>query len=140
MWMHGWRHQRRRGLRTWIIMMIQRSPRNGAEIMAEIETITQGWWRPSPGSVYPVLEDLTKEGLINKREDARYELTSKGKESIEWPFGMPNRQPQGVEEMLNEITNYVSYLEDLNKSDRARIEPHRDRINRIADRLSDLTR
>ena len=140
MWMHGWRHQRRRGLRTWIIMMIQRSPRNGAEIMAEIETMTQGWWRPSPGSVYPVLDDLTSEGLINKREDGRYELTSKGKESIEWPFGMPNRQPQGVEEMLNEITGYVSYFEDLSKSDRTRIEPHTDRIKRIADRLSDLTR
>ena len=140
MWMHGWRHQRRRGLRTWIIMMIQRSPRNGAEIMAEIETMTQGWWRPSPGSVYPVLDDLTKEGLINKREDGRYELTGKGKESIEWPFGMPNRQPQGVEEMLNEITGYVSYFEDLIKSDRARIEPHTDRIKRLADRLSDLTR
>jgi len=121
-------------------MMIQRSPRNGAEIMAEIETMTQGWWRPSPGSVYPVLDDLTKEGLINKREDGRYELTSKGKESIEWPFGMPNRQPQGVEEMLNEITGYVSYFEDLIKSDRARIEPHTDRIKRLADRLSDLTR
>jgi DNA-binding PadR family transcriptional regulator len=140
MWMHGWRHQRRRGLRTWIIMMIQRSPRNGAEIMAEIETMTQGWWRPSPGSVYPVLDDLTKEGLINKREDGRYELTSRGKESIEWPFGMPNRQPQGVEEMLNEITGYVSYFEDLNKSDRTRIEPHKDRLKRIAERLSDLTR
>src|SRR5881396_2729455 len=85
--MHGWRHQRRRGLRTWIIMMIRRSPRNGAEIMAEIETMTQGWWRPSPGSVYPILDDLAKEGLIKKRDDGRYELTGKGNESIEWPFG-----------------------------------------------------
>ncbi len=140
MWMHGWRHQRRRGLRTWIIMMIRHSPRNGAEIMNEIETMTQGWWRPSPGSVYPVLDDLAKEGLITKREDGKYELTSKGKESIEWPFGVPTRHPQNIEDMLNEISGYISYFEDLNNSDRAKIEPHKDKIKGIAGRLIELTR
>ncbi len=121
-------------------MMIRRSPRNGAEIMDEIETMTQGWWRPSPGSVYPVLEDLTKEGLISKREDGKYELTTKGRDSIEWPFGAPNRQPQGVEDMLNEITGYVSYFEDLNKSDRTKMDPYRERVKGIVTRLAELAR
>ena len=140
MWMHGWRHQRRRGLRTWIIMMIRRSPRNGAEIMTEIETLTQGWWRPSPGSVYPILDDLANEGLIKKREDGRYELTSKGSDSLEWPFGAPNPRPQNVEEMLNEISGFVSYFEDLQKSDRTRLEPYKQRVREILERLSELTR
>ncbi len=140
MWMHGWRHQRRRGLRTWVIMMIRHSPRNGAEIMNEIETMTQGWWRPSPGSVYPVLDELATEGLINKRENGKYELTSKGKDSIEWPFGVPTRQPLNIEDMLNEIGGYVSYFEDLNHSDRAKIDPHKDKIKGIAARLAELTR
>ncbi len=121
-------------------MMIRRSPRNGAEIMDQIETMTQGWWRPSPGSVYPVLDDLTKEGLISKRDDGKYELTTKGKDSIEWPFGVPNRQPQGVDEMLNEISGYISYFEDLGKSDRSKMDPYKDRIRGIAARLTELTR
>ena len=121
-------------------MMIRTSPRNGAEIMSEIETMTQGWWRPSPGSVYPILEDLTKDGLIRKRDDGRYELTSKGKESIEWPFGTPSPRPQSVEDMLNEISGFVSYFEDLNRSDKPQLAPHKERIKGIADRLSELTR
>ena len=120
--------------------MIRTSPRNGAEIMSEIETMTQGWWRPSPGSVYPILEDLGKEGLIRKRDDGRYELTSKGKESIEWPFGAPSPHPQNVEDMLNEISGFVSYFEDLNRSDKPQLEPHKERIKGIVDRLTDIIR
>jgi len=120
-------------------MMIRRSPRNGAEIMAEIETMTQGWWRPSPGSVYPILDDLAKEGLIKKRDDGRYELTGKGNESIEWPFGAPNPRPQSVEDMLNDIGGFVSYFEDLQKTDDSQLEPHRKKIRDIVDRLSKLT-
>ena len=121
-------------------MMIRRSPRNGAEIMTEIETMTQGWWRPSPGSVYPILDDLANEGLIKKREDGRYELTGKGSDSLEWPLGAPNPRPQNVEEMLNEMSGFVSYFEDLQKSDRTQLEPHMQRVREILERLSKLTR
>jgi len=107
--------------------------------MAEIETMTQGWWRPSPGSVYPILDDLAKEGLIKKRDDGRYELTGKGNESIEWPFGAPNPRPQNVEEMLNDIRGFVSYFEDLQRTDSSQLEPHRQRMRDIVDRLSKLT-
>jgi DNA-binding PadR family transcriptional regulator len=108
--------------------------------MAEIETMTQGWWRPSPGSVYPILDDLTKEGLIKKREDGRYEITARGTESLDWPFGAPSPRPQNVEEMLNEIGGFVSYFEDLQKTDKARLEPHMQRVRELADRLSQLSR
>jgi DNA-binding PadR family transcriptional regulator len=47
------------------------------EIMDEIENMTQGWWRPSPGSVYPMLDEMVKDGLVKKREDGKYELTAK---------------------------------------------------------------
>ena len=36
-----------------IVTMLASSPKNGVELMDEIERMTQGWWRPSPGSVYP---------------------------------------------------------------------------------------
>jgi len=119
-------------------MMIRRSPRNGAEIMTEIETMTQGWWRPSPGSVYPILDDLTKDGLIGKKEDGRYELTVKGRESIDWPFGTPNPRPQSVEEMLNEISGFVSYFEDLQKTDKSQLEPYKQKMREVRNRLEQL--
>jgi DNA-binding PadR family transcriptional regulator len=129
---------RRRGLRGWIISILAGAPKNGAEIMDEIETMTQGWWRPSPGSVYPLLEQMTQEDLLRKRDDGRYELTPKAKEEIEWPFGMPGRRAQTVEEMVNEIVGFVSYLEDLNRSDRSKLMPVRAKIKDVADRLAAL--
>lgn len=134
----GWEMRRRRGLRMFVISMLERSPKNGAEIMDDIEVMTKGWWRPSPGSVYPLLEALVQEGLIGKRDDGKYELTQKAKEEMGWPFGFHGAQPRTIEDMLKEIGGYVSYFEDLNKSDKARVEPHKDKIKAIAERLAAL--
>jgi DNA-binding PadR family transcriptional regulator len=136
MWHFGWETKRRRGLRTWVVSMLERSPKNGAELMDEIELMTKGWWRPSPGSMYPLLESMVQEQLIRKREDGRYELTQKTKEEFGWPYGSHGAQPRTVDDMLKEIEGYASYFEDLSKSDRTRIEPYSDRIKNIAERLA----
>ncbi len=68
---------KRGGLRAWILALLRQSPKNGTEIMDHIEMASQGWWRPSPGSVYPLLEELSRDGFIRKREDGRYEMTEK---------------------------------------------------------------
>src|SRR6267143_904119 len=81
MWGHRhWGGMRRGWLRPWVISMIGRSPKNGAEIIDEIEKMSWGGWRPSPGSIYPLLKDMVDEGAIRQREDGRYELTDKGKD------------------------------------------------------------
>jgi len=129
---------RRRGLRMLILSMLSASPKNGVEIMNEIEEATRGWWRPSPGSVYPLMEQLTTEGLVKKREDGRYELTDKANEQLEWSFGPPARKPQTVEDMINEMGSFVSYFEELNSSDRTKVSPHVDRLKKLAERLSSL--
>jgi DNA-binding PadR family transcriptional regulator len=137
-WPFGWEIRKRRGLRIWVISMLERSPKNGAEIMDEIEMMTKGWWRPSPGSVYPLLEGLVKEELVRKRDDGKYELTQKAREEIGLPLGMQTGQPRTVEDMINEIGGYVSYFEDLSRSDKSRIDPHKDKIKMLVDRLSTL--
>jgi DNA-binding PadR family transcriptional regulator len=139
MWAFG-EMRKRRGLRMWVITLLERSPKNGAEIMDEMEMMTKGWWRPSPGSVYPLLENLVQEGLIKKREDDRYELTQRTKEEIGWPYGLHAGQPRTVEDMLKEISGYVSYFEDLTKTDKSRIEPHKDKIKSIAERLAAVSK
>src|SRR5487761_794790 len=134
-----WRKIRRGWLRPWITSMLGRSPKNGAEIMDEIEKNSWGSWRPSPGSVYPLLDEMSQEGLITKRDDGRYELTEKGKQESEWSFGMPFRQgPYSVENMLGEMKSYVSYFEDLAKSDPTKLKTYNEKIKEIADRLSKI--
>ncbi len=140
--MWGMRH--RRGLRMWVLSILARGPKNGAEIMNSIEEMSQGWWRPSPGSIYPLLESLVQEGLVAKRDDGRYELTPTGRQSMEmpwgpWgPWGMRGPQAPGVEGVLSEMAGYVSYLEDVARSDPAGLGRNRDKIRSLADRLSAL--
>jgi DNA-binding PadR family transcriptional regulator len=134
----GWRGGRRRGLRTWVLVMLQRSPKTGAEIMNEIEGMTQGWWRPSPGSIYPLLDELTADGLIKKRDDGRYEVTQKGKDEVEFPFNMMGGgwRATSVDDMLKEIKGYLSYFEDLDRTDRSKLDSKRPDLRSIAQRFS----
>jgi DNA-binding PadR family transcriptional regulator len=116
--------------------MLSKSPKNGAEIMDEIERMSWGGWRPSPGSVYPLLEDMVRDGILAKREDGRYEVTQKGKEETELPFGFSFGRPNTAEGMLSEMSSYASYFEDIQRSDSSRLATQRAKIKEIADRLS----
>jgi len=138
MWPFRWMMQKRRGLRMLVLSMLSTTPKNGVEIMNEIEETTHGWWRPSPGSIYPLLNQLTEEGLVKKTKDEKYELTDKASEQMEWSFGPPSTKPQTVEEMLNEISSYISYFEELNSSDRSKLAPQMDRLKKLVERLSRL--
>jgi DNA-binding PadR family transcriptional regulator len=121
--------------------MLASSPKNGVELMDEIERMTQGWWRPSPGSVYPVLEQLTKDGMVKKREDGRYELTEKASDELEGSFGHAfGRRERSVDEMFDEVGGLVSYMEELVKSDPAKLKEHREQLQALADRLSTMLR
>ena len=119
----------------WTLSMLARAPKNGAEIVDEIERMTQGWWRPSPGSIYPLLAALQQEELIQKRDDGRYEVNPKVRDELDWIPGVGRRRPQGVEEMLSEMDGFVSYLEDLRTSDASKLGPYRESIEKIARRL-----
>lgn len=130
---------RKRGLRMVVLSMLSGGPRNGVELMDEIESTTRGWWRPSPGSIYPVLEQLAKDGLIEKDSDGRYELTDKANDQMEWSFGPPARRPQTVEDMVSEVSSYVSYFEELARSDRPKLNVHIAKLREVARRLSRLT-
>jgi DNA-binding PadR family transcriptional regulator len=122
-----------------IVTMLASSPKNGVELMDEIERMTQGWWRPSPGSVYPVLEQLAKDGMVKKREDGRYELTDKASDELEGSFGHAfGRRQRSVEEMFDEVSGFVSYMEELIKSDPEKLQEHREELRALAERLSSM--
>lgn len=131
--------QRKRGLPHMIIYLLSSSPKNGVELMDGVQNITRGWWRPTPGSIYPLLKEMSDHGLVKKRDDGRYELTSKGKDQAGSAFGprVSPQRPQTVEDMMAQLQSYVSYLEDLNVSGRD-LAPHSEELKEIAKRLADL--
>ncbi len=138
MWL-DWSKKAHRGLRTWILVILQKGPKNGAEIMDAMEAGSKGWWRPSPGSVYPMLGRLSEEGLIKKRDsDGRYEVTPQGREESEWPSRALSAGPLSIERILEDISSNVSYLEDLAWSKDPKVAENGRQIRELADRLSRL--
>jgi DNA-binding PadR family transcriptional regulator len=78
----GGRKARRGDIRTAALLLLAEEPRNGYQIMQEVEERSEGTWRPSPGSVYPALQQLEDEGLIRSEEvEGRkaYRLTDAGR-------------------------------------------------------------
>ena len=72
----------RRGDVRAAALLLAEDPRNGYQLMQEIENRTRGLWRPSPGSMYPVLQQLEDEELVQPDgpEGRRvYRLTDTGR-------------------------------------------------------------
>ena len=73
---------RRGDVREALLVLLGEEPRNGYQLMQEIEHRSGGTWRPSPGSIYPVLAQLEDEGLVRASElDGQrvHELTDAGR-------------------------------------------------------------
>jgi DNA-binding PadR family transcriptional regulator len=76
------RRARRGDIRTAALLLLAEEPRNGYQIMQEVQERSGGVWSPSPGSVYPALQQLEDEGLITTQEsDGRklFAITDEGR-------------------------------------------------------------
>lgn len=80
------RGRRERGdVRAAILLLLAEKPRHGYEIITEIGDRSEGAWQPSPGSIYPVLKRLAREGLLESSEDEGrrvFALTPAGQELV----------------------------------------------------------
>ncbi len=73
-------------LRHLSLFLLKSGPMSGSELTEKIEEFTE--WRPSPGSMYPLLSHLQEMGLIEPYEDGevgikRVIITQKGKDEIQ---------------------------------------------------------
>ncbi len=137
-WSTSWQKRTHRGLRHWVLYLVRDSPMNGAEIMDGMEGMSRGMWRPSPGSVYPLLESMVKEGVVKQLDDKKYEITDSGREELDWPRRMRPNEPRSVEEVLRQVSGYVSYLEDISRTDAAKVKENAAEVKTLAERLRNL--
>ncbi len=56
-------------LRLALLKMLADEPRHGYELIKAVEELTEGIYAPSPGAVYPTLQLLADEGMIEERGD-----------------------------------------------------------------------
>jgi DNA-binding PadR family transcriptional regulator len=109
-------------LRHYVLKLMSEGPKSGSELMSAIKEKTEGRWKPSPGSVYPLLSWLLDSGYTQEAPDQeagikRYILTDKGKEFLAehekrreeqgerlFPhfFGMES-YPEGAKELVKSV-------------------------------------
>ena len=88
MWAGGGRgpKARRGDVRAAILAVLAEQPRNGYQIIQEVAERSGGAWKPSPGSIYPTLQQLEDEGLVRTVDDGgrrAYTLTPEGQAYVD---------------------------------------------------------
>ncbi|MEB3757873.1 MAG: PadR family transcriptional regulator [Desulfurococcales archaeon] len=78
----------RDSLKMLVLRFLAEEPMHGYKILKRVSELTGDKWKPAPGTLYPLLEQMMKEGLIEKYTVERgkvksgerilYRLTEKG--------------------------------------------------------------
>jgi DNA-binding PadR family transcriptional regulator len=144
----GGRGRRRRGdVRAAVLLLLAEEPRNGYQLMQEIEERSGGHWHLSPGSVYPTLSQLEDEGLIRATEidgAKAFELTDAGRTVVQergdvpapWEHDEDGLSPRELRHHIKGIASaamQVAYAGDEQQVSKARevLDEARRRLYRI---------
>jgi DNA-binding PadR family transcriptional regulator len=76
-----WKLFERGDLKFVILRLVSKQPMHGYEVMKALEEESGGYYKPSPGSVYPTLQMLEDEGFLTVEErDGKkiYSITDEG--------------------------------------------------------------
>jgi DNA-binding PadR family transcriptional regulator len=103
----NWMKEAQKGyIRVAALIIINKRPAHGYEIMKEIKEKTRGFWRPTAGGMYPILRDLENSkyivgewGTQKNRKLKTYRITNSGKQIL-----------QSVIIKQNKITRNISVL------------------------------
>lgn len=80
------RRQRRGDVRAAVLVLLDERPSNGYQLIQELSERSNETWRPSPGSIYPVLQQLEDEGLVQASTAGTgrtYALTDVGRQLVD---------------------------------------------------------
>ncbi|KAF1084194.1 Transcriptional regulator YqjI [Sporotomaculum syntrophicum] len=76
-------------LSFYVLSLLAEKKMYGKQIIDQITNMTRGEWKPSPGSIYPVLQKMVRLGLVTvyvgnvKGQSTRvYELTGLGRDAL----------------------------------------------------------
>ena len=86
----NWMKEAQKGyIRMGVLILLNKKPSHGYEIMKEINNRTKGFWQPTAGGVYPILRDLEKSGYIKGQWQTQknrrlkvYKITESGEQIL----------------------------------------------------------
>lgn len=110
-------------VRTAVLMLLAEEPMHGYQLMQAIADRSGGRWTPSPGAIYPTINQLEDEGLVTVTAESGRKLvtlTDAGREYVEGrretsidPFAAfastePTTDLRGLIEELHSATRQVA--------------------------------
>lgn len=117
-WFRTWKGRGRgKGRGNWfgpgdmkyvILKLLKEKPMHGYEVMKELEEKTHGFYKPSPGTVYPTLQWLEDSGLVvMSTEDGKkiYSITDEGNEFLE-------ENKSTVEDIFDRVSDMIDRIFD----------------------------
>ncbi len=153
-------HSIPRGLLKFLIIRIMRDrDLTGSQIMQIFEEHTRGKWKPSPGSIYPLLRNLEDEGIIEtiqiEGRSKVYRLTESGRKQLDIMMKQKQFRPRAqigrmiwfhlfdpierLEFQINGISNTIEEIragaDNLKKASRKRVIR---KIDLLLDALTEL--
>jgi DNA-binding PadR family transcriptional regulator len=115
----SWMKEAQKGyIRMGLLILINKKPAHGYEIMKEINNRTQGFWRPTPGGVYPILRDLEKSGYIKGHWETQknrklkvYKITKSGQAILRRAIVKQAEISSNISNLFREFARDVLYIE-----------------------------
>jgi DNA-binding PadR family transcriptional regulator len=110
-----WHKEMRRGyLRIAVLTLLSRKPRHGYEIMKEIKERSGGFWRPTAGGIYPILQSLEESGYVEGEWDAgqrrkrkTYRITEIGRPVLQQALARQNQIADSMGDLFREFMKDV---------------------------------
>lgn len=110
-----------------ILMVLENEPCHGYKILKEIEKRTFGVWHPQSSNIYPLLDSISKKGLIkcveieeSGRSKKIYDITPKGKDTLKMLLQKHSMMIDSIRSIVLSTLDITdvhdpSFLEDLEK-------------------------
>ncbi len=126
-------------LRFYVLWLVSETSKNGSDIIEMIDEQSQGRWKPSPGTIYPLLKNLVAEEYLLKDSDGQYHITEKGLEENELIGISPSfdeaRRKLEVGQTIEQIESLADNLEE-NPIDN---DEYKERIEELTKRFDDMS-
>jgi len=113
-----WLKEAQKGyIRIALLILLSKNPRHGYEMMKEVEDRTEGFWKPTAGGIYPILQSLEKAGYIEgkwgkqKRRRKNYHITETGKHILEQALLKHSQIAESMNTLFEEYARDVLDLE-----------------------------
>ena len=157
----GWRRRffEAGEVRLAILSLLAEKPMHGYELMKEMEARSGGMYRASAGTIYPNLQQLEDEGLVQAKQtdDGKrvYTITAEGKKELEregegvkriwsrasaWDGWSDAFSPGAMEVMGPAMRLAQTAFRAATRGDAKRVEKVREVLNKAADEIDKLSK